>query len=90
MAKPITEYPEGYVVPLHRSLTRPMMWFGVPRTILILFSFLGILGVFIFQSLIFGGICFLCLLFARYLASKDNQFHQVLWAKRYYQKTYSN
>ena len=90
MARQTTEYPEGYVIPLHRSLTRPMLWFGVPRNILILFSFLGIVGVAIFQSIIFGVICFLCVLYARYLTSKDNQFHQVLWAKRYYKKIYYN
>ena len=41
------ELPEGYEIPIHRSLVKPLYWMGVPRNLFIaeiLFAVLG--GIF--------------------------------------------
>ena len=71
--------PEGYIIPIHRSLIQPLYWMGVPRTIL---------GGVIFKSF-FVPVVALCVHFLfKYLGSKDPDFYKVFWASKSYKKFY--
>ena len=77
MAKEKRELPEGYVVPIRRSLTQPMLWMGVPRTLLILEFVLALIFGVLFKTImvvfVIVGIHFVC----RFLTHNDPQFHEV-------------
>ena len=55
------QHPNGYAVPLHRSLTQPIFWGGVPRNLLLLEVLVGIIGGIGYQQIVasitkgFGG-----------------------------------
>lgn len=40
----VEELPEGYEIPIHRSLVQPLYWMGVPRNLFISEILLGVLG----------------------------------------------
>lgn len=80
--------PEGYEIPLHRSLSMPMLWMGIPRPLFFLAIFFGIFAVMIFKSMAMLIISFFMYLLFRWLARYDKQFHRVFLANRYYKKYY--
>lgn len=82
------ELPEGYEVPLHRSLSQPMLWMGLPRSLFFLTVFAGIFGGIILKSFMAIGVAAAVYLMCRFLARYDKQFHQVFMANRYYKKFY--
>lgn len=80
--------PEGYIIPIHRSLIQPLYWMGVPRNVLLIEIFGTILGGVIFKSF-FVPVVALCVHFLfKYLGSKDPDFYKVFWASKSYKKFY--
>ena len=73
------ELPEGYEIPIHRSLVIPLYWMGVPRNLFIaeiLFAVLG--GIFMKTwTVLFVAVAAHYLF--RHLGQQDPQFHQVFW-----------
>lgn len=51
------QHPEGYAVPLHRSLTQPIFWGGVPRNLLLLEVLVGIIGGIFFKTFLIPVLC---------------------------------
>lgn len=82
------ERPEGFEIPLHRSLAKPMLWMGIPRNVFLLIVFFGIFSAVIFKSWFFIGIAVGAYFLARFFTSKDPQFHRVFMANRYYKTFY--
>ena len=66
-------------MPVHRSLTKPVYWMGIPRGLLIIEILLGMLGGLIFKT--FLVIVFLVISHAifKYLGDKDPLFHEVFF-----------
>lgn len=89
MAKKVTEYPVGYQIPIHRSLTAPIYWMGVPRNVLILEALAVILGAVIIKTiwipLLTVGFHFIF----RYLGQHDPQFHEIFWRAKDYKSHYN-
>lgn len=64
-------------VPVHRSLTKPVYWMGIPRGLFIIELVLGAFGGLIFKTfLIIFFLVFLHMVF-KYLGDKDPLFHEV-------------
>lgn len=51
------QHPNGYAVPLHRSLTQPIFWGGVPRNLLLLEVLVGIIGGIFFKTILVPVLC---------------------------------
>ncbi|MGL5271566.1 MAG: VirB3 family type IV secretion system protein [Selenomonadaceae bacterium] len=82
------ELPEGYEIPIHRSLVKPLYWMGVPRNLFIaeiLFAVLG--GIFMKTwTVLFVAVAAHYLF--RHLGQQDPQFHQVFWQGRSHKSYY--
>ena len=79
---------QGYEVPIHRALTQPIYWMGVPRGLLFL-EFIGaLLGGLIFKTFMVVAIAFFAHMLCRYLGTQDPDFLGVFmgasWHKIYY------
>lgn len=82
------DYPKGYVIPFHRSLTQPLYWMGVPRNILLLEIFGTILGGVFLKTFMVLVVAILVHIAVRYFGSKDPDFHKVFWASKSYKPYY--
>jgi len=80
--------PEGYEIPIHRSLTQPMLWMGIPRSLFFIAIFFGLFGAMIFKSWIAVAISACLYSLFRFLARHDKEFHRVWFARRYYKSFY--
>lgn len=81
--------PDGYEIPIHRSLTRPMYWGGVPRNILLAEVITAVFGGLLLKTWIVPVLCFLIHMLFRYLGQQDPQFHEVFWRAKDYKPYYS-
>lgn len=74
--------PEGYDIPIHRSLVQPLLWMGVPRNLFLTNIFAVVFGAIFLKTwtvLFIGiGVHFVF----KYLGSKDPQFHQVFFRSK--------
>ena len=79
---------EGYEIPIHRSLVKPLYWMGVPRNLFIteiLFAVLG--GIFMKTwTVLFVAVAAHYLF--RHLGQQDPQFHQVFWQGKSHKSYY--
>lgn len=80
--------PDGFEIPVHRSLVKPMFWMGVPRNIFLSNVFLGILGGIIFKTFLVVVVVVLLHFLFKYLGSKDPQFHLVFWRAKNHKTIY--
>lgn len=87
MAK--ADLPEGYEIPIHRSLTTPMFWGGVPRNLLILEVIVGVFGGLLLKTFIVPILAVAAHFLFRYLGQQDPQFHEVFWRAKDYKSFYS-
>ena len=78
----------GYSAPLHRSLTQPLYWMGVPRNLLLLEFFTGIIGGILLKTFLVTLLCVAVHLVFRYLGQVENQFHLVFWQNKDYEDYY--
>lgn len=83
------ELPEGYVIPVHRSLTQPLYWMGVPRNVLLSEIFGSIFAVLIFKTFIVPVIAFGIHVLFRYFGQQDQEFLNIFMNARKYKKYYS-
>lgn len=83
------ELPEGYVIPVHRSLTQPLYWMGVPRNVLLCEIFGSIFAVLIFKTFIVPVIAFGIHVLFRYFGQQDQEFLDIFMNARKYKKYYS-
>jgi len=78
----------NFEAPIYRSLTLPILWMGVPRTVLILEAFVSLLLVFYLHTVVplvgIGVIHGVCVL----QAQKDPMFLDVFLDARHYAKYY--
>lgn len=76
MAK--NDLPEGFAIPIHRSLVQPLFWMGVPRNLFLTNVFAGVfIGIFL-KAYITAVILTISIhLLFKFLGSKDPQFHLV-------------
>lgn len=80
--------PEGYEVPIHRSMVAPLFWMGVPRNLFLGNVFLAILCGAIFKTLIIVPLAIAIHFLCKYLGQKDPQFHLVFFRARAHRKYY--
>lgn len=80
--------PEGFEVPVHRSLVKPMFWMGVPRNLFLTNVFIGIFGGIIFKTFLVVAVVVLLHFLFKYLGSKDPQFHEVFWRAKNHKTIY--
>lgn len=81
---------EVWKIPVHRSLTQPNYWMGVPRGILLL-EFLGlILGGIIFKTFIVIPVVVGVHFLFRYFGQKDPMFLDVFLRSIKHRNYYSN
>lgn len=78
----------GYRAPLHRSLTQPLYWMGVPRNLLLIEFFVGIIGGILLKTFLVPLLCVAVHLVFRYLGQADNQFHLVFLQNKDYKDYY--
>ena len=64
-------------LPVHRSLTKPVYWMGVPRGLFILELLFAVLGGIIFKSFIVIVIAVIAHLIFKFLGNSDPLFHEV-------------
>ena len=84
----VEKMPEGYEIPIHRSLVAPLYWMGVPRNLFIAEIFLAIPGGGIFKTfsvMIIAGIAHYIF---HMLGQQDAQFHEVFWQSRLHKVFY--
>ena len=62
---------KGYTTPIHRSLTAPLLWLGVPRNILLLEMLIGILGGIILKAIFVPVTMFFVHFLLRFLTNID-------------------
>ena len=74
--------PEGYEIPIHRSLVQPLFWMGVPRNLFLSNIFFVIFGGIFFKTwtILFIGVA-LHFIF-KFLGQKDPQFHLVFFRSK--------
>ena len=82
------DLPAGYEVPLHRSLTQPLFWGGVPRNVLLAEVLAGVVGGIFFKTLIVPGIAVCVHFICRYLGQFDPNFLGVFWNNKNYKSYY--
>lgn len=80
--------PEGYIIPIHRSLVKPLLWMGVPRNLFILNLMLAIIGGLYVRSFLIVFICIGIHFVCRYLTEQDSQFHLVFWRSLFIKNKY--
>ena len=56
---------------MHRSLTKPMTWGGLPRNVFLLFVVISIGVAIIINGIVWFG--------CKYATTKDPQFFDILW-----------
>ena len=61
-------------LPVHRSLTKPLYWMGVPRGLLISEVLVAILGGVLFKTFIVPVICLAADFVFRHLGAQDAMF----------------
>ena len=88
MAKNNSKVPDGYIIPVHRSLIQPLYWMGVPRNVLLIEIFGTILGGVIFKSFFVPVVALGVHFTFKYFGSKDPDFYKVFWKSRGYKKFY--
>jgi type IV secretion system protein VirB3 len=77
-------------LPVHRSLTQPNYWMGVPRGILLL-EFIGlILGGILFKTFVVIPVVVAVHFLFRYLGQKDPMFMDVFFRSVQHDDYYSN
>ena len=84
--------PEGFEVPLHKSVAEPILWMGLPRPILFAISLTTIMLVVIFQisymsiiAIIHGISAYIACL---QLTNRDPEFYKVILKNSVYKKHY--
>lgn len=82
------KYPEGFYVPIHKSLVQQLYWLGVPRNIFLGEFFFGIFGGIILQSFFIVFVIIGIHFILAYLAKKDPLFHLVFLRARKQEKFY--
>ncbi len=82
------ELPEGYEIPIHRSVVMPLFWAGVPRNLFLANIFNAIFCVIIFGTSAVIAIAIGLHFIFRYLGKKDPQFHEVFWRARTHKTHY--
>lgn len=82
------DYPEGYFIPFHRSLTQPLYWMGVPRNFLLCEIFGTILGGVFLKTFMVLVVAVACHFLVRFLGQKDPDFYKIFWASRNYKPFY--
>ena len=82
------DLPEGYEIPIHRSLVQPLFWMGVPRNLFISNILIAILGGLFLKTwtVIFAAIA--AHFVFKYFGEKDPQFHLVFWRSRSHKSYY--
>lgn len=82
------ELPEGYEIPIHRSLVQPLFWMGVPRNLFLLEFFGAVFGGIFLKTWTVIFVAVAAHFIFKYLGEKDPQFHEVFlrsrWHKAYY------
>ena len=82
------QHPIGYAVPLHRSLTQPIFWGGVPRNLLLLEVLVGIIGGIFFKTILVPVLCIAAHYLFRFLGQHDPDFLGVFWRSKDYRPYY--
>lgn len=86
------QMPEGYEIPLHKSLAEPVLWMGLPRPIFWGISLTTVMLVVIFQisymSLVAILLGITSFIVCQILAHRDPEFYKVMIANSYYKKHY--
>lgn len=82
------DIPEGYEAPLHRSLTKPLYWGGVPRNILLLEVVVGVLGGIILKTFVIPVLAVGVHFIFKYLGTQDPYFLDVFWRGKDYENYY--
>lgn len=80
--------PEGFEIPIHRSLSQPFLIAGLPRVLFFIVVFFGVIGLMFFKSVIAVGIAAVLYVAIRYFAHKDPQFHKVIMTNKNYKSYY--
>lgn len=88
MAEPKEAPAPGYMAPLHRSLTQPIYWMGVPRNLLLMEAFVAVFGGIILKTFTVPALCVLVHFVFRFLGQQDKLFHQVFWRNKDYKSYY--
>lgn len=88
MAKKNEDFPAGYQISFHRSLTQPMYWMGVPRNLFLLEVLIGIIGAVIVKTFWIPVIVICCHFLFRFLGQQDPEFHTVFWRSKDYKERY--
>ena len=83
------ELPEGFVIPVHRALTQPLYWMGVPRNVLLVEIFGSIFAVLIFKTFLVPFIAIGIHVLLRYFGQQDQYFMDIFMRARKYKKYYS-
>ena len=83
------ELPEGFVIPVHRALTQPLYWMGVPRNVLLVEIFGSIFAVLIFKTFLVPLIAVCIHIILRYFGQQDQHFLDIFMRARKYKKYYS-
>ena len=81
-------HPEGFILPLHRSLTKPIFWCGAPRNLLLAEVFAGIIGGIFFKTFLIPIICVGIHYLFRFLGQRDPDFLGVFWRSKDYKPYY--
>jgi type IV secretory pathway TrbD component len=79
---------QGYGIPIHRSLVKPLFWLGVPRNLLLSEFFAGLVGGLLFKTFTIPVLMLVVHLICKYLATKDPQFHTVYIRSLYHSLYY--
>lgn len=64
-------------VPVHRSLTKPVYWMGVPRGLFIIELMIAVLGGLIFKTFLVIVFALIAHVIFKFLGDKDPLFHEV-------------
>lgn len=88
MASEKDTLPEGYIIPIHRALTKPLFWMGVPRNFLLMEFFFGFLGGVLFKTFYIPLLAVCCHFLFRYLGQRDSYFFDVFWRAKDYKSDY--
>ena len=80
--------PEGYEIPIHRSLVAPLYWMGIPRNLFIGEIVFAVLGGLIFKTFTVIIIAAIAHYIFRFLGQQDAQFHEVFWHSRQHKNFY--
>ncbi|MBE6096353.1 MAG: conjugal transfer protein TrbD [Schwartzia succinivorans] len=82
------DFPEGYEIPIHQSLVRPLFWMGVPRNLLLTEVLFAVLGGLIFHAWTPVVVSVIAHYLFRYLGQRDPYFLEVFWRSRQHKNYY--